>query len=240
MLKEAIEKIVSLAAPSTYEIQGETYADRSLEQIRPEIDEPLSTTMHSLEGIVKVLTEEIDLVNNPVFVQVRGYDCVEVYTAMDISKRYKRQCIYTAIPSDVPGWEPETKMPFEQAAIALQTRFQESPDRGYALQLLSQITCGGKVTYNDNGIATNVVTQKGIQLQEQAAIRPLIKLRPYRTFQEVDQPESMFLIRIDERGISFIEADGGMWKLTARATIKKYFEDNLSALIDGGKVVVTI
>ena len=108
------------------------------------------------------------------------------------------------------------------------------------MKLLSDITTGSKVTYNDNGIATSVVTKKGIDLQSNASIRPIIKLRPYRTFQEVEQPESQFLIRINERNISFIEAYGGMWKLSARNTVKKYLEKALESEIQSGHVVVVL
>ncbi|MFQ8836330.1 MAG: hypothetical protein ACLR8L_00220 [Oscillospiraceae bacterium] len=52
---------------------------------------------------------------------------------------------------------------------------------------------------------------------------------PYRTFQEIEQPVGLFLIRIDERGITFTEADGGMWKLEARKTIKAYLERSVLA-----------
>ena len=83
-----------------------------------------------------------------------------------------------------------------------------------------------------------MVTQKGVSLQQNSTIRPLVKLRPYRTFQEVEQPEGLFLIRIDERGITFTEADGGMWKLAARKTVKAYLEEALKDMIDDGRVVV--
>lgn len=56
--------------------------------------------------------------------------------------------------------------------------------------------------------------------------------------EEVEQPEGLFLIRIDERGITFTEADGGMWKLEARKTIKAYLEEALKDMIDDGRVVV--
>lgn len=131
-------------------------------------------------------------------------------------------------------------MGFEEAMIALRTRFQETSDSEYALKLLSDITTGSKVTYNDNGIATSVVTQSGVALQRNANIRPIINLRPYRTFQEVAQPESQFLIRVTERGIRFVEADGGMWKLTARQTIKAYLEDTLEAEVTNGTVVIAL
>lgn len=58
-----------------------------------------------------------------------------------------------------------------------------------------------------------------------------------RTFQEVEQPEGIFLIRIDERGITFTEADGGMWKLTARKTVKAYLENELKD-VDGVTVML--
>jgi len=54
------------------------------------------------------------------------------------------------------------------------------------------------------------------------------------------QPESQFLIRVSERGISFIEADGGMWKLHARETIKQYLDDAFSSEIQDGTVVVAL
>ena len=96
------------------------------------------------------------------------------------------------------------------------------------------------MTYNDNGIATSVITQKGVALQGSEVIRPLVKLKPYRTFQEVEQPEGLFLIRVDERGISFIEADGGMWKLRARQIVKEYLEKELGELVEKGKVSIAL
>ena len=142
--------------------------------------------------------------------------------------------------TDVPGWQSDVKMGFEEMQIALRTRFQETSDSHYAMKLLSDITTGGKITFNDNGIATSVVTQKGVALQANEAIRPIVRLKPYRTFQEVEQPESPFLIRVSERGISFTEADGGMWKLTARETIKKFLEKRLQQEVSEGSVVIAL
>ena len=147
---------------------------------------------------------------------------------------------YEAKATDVPGWDERVQLPFEEMQIALRTRFQETADTPYIQKLLTEISTGAKITFNDNGVATTVVTKKGIDLQNNETIRPIITLRPYRTFQEIDQPESVFLIRINERGISFIEADGGMWKLKARETIKAFLEDKLANEINAGAVVVAL
>lgn len=70
-------------------------------------------------------------------------------------------------------------------------------------------------------------------------VKPRIQLQPFRTFLEVPQPESEFLLRVDpNEGIGFFEADGGVWKLEAKRNIADYFEKNLKDLIEAGKVVV--
>ena len=89
-------------------------------------------------------------------------------------------------------------------------------------------------------MATTIVSQKGVSLQQNQTIKPLVRLRPYRTFQEVQQPEGLFLIRIDERGITFTEADGGMWKLDARRTVLQYLQERLCEQIEAGRVVAML
>ena len=147
---------------------------------------------------------------------------------------------YEAKATDVPGWGEKVQLGFEEAQIAMRTRFQETTDTIYALKLLSDICCGAKVVYNDNGIATTVTTQKGVALQSNEQIRPIITLKPYRTFQEVEQPESIFLIRVNERGITFTEADGGMWKLKARQTVKAFLEEQLAEEVAGNGVYIAL
>jgi hypothetical protein len=245
MLKEAIEKIVSLAQPQIIDRGDHTFsidADGAATEIRPVIDTPDQIELSSLDAIVKLVkTEALKLYAGvPIYITVPAHTKVEVFLQPNSEKREMRVSPYLAFATDVPGWDSSVKLPFDQAAVALMTRFQDGGDRDYTLQLLSQITTGAHVTYNDTGIATTVVTQKGVSLQQNTQIKPLVKLRPYRTFQEVEQPEGLFLIRIDERGITFTEADGGMWKLTARQTVKTYLETNLADDVNAGNVIVML
>lgn len=244
MLKAAIEKIESMTKSTIYEKDGCAYAishNGDVTEIMPEIIAPEPKSLSSLDSIVKMVQTEAVNMFEKIHINIPSHLSVEAFTELwSAEERFARPTLYVANATDVPGWEEETKLPFERAAVALQTRFQESKDREYTLQLLSQITTGAKITYNDIGVATTIVTQKGVQLQQNSTIRPIVKLRPYRTFQEIEQPECLFLIRIDERGISFVEADGGMWKLTARNTIKDYLEAALKTEIENGQVVVML
>lgn len=227
MLKEAIEKIEELSSPLIYTENDHTYvlyADHTAE-LRPAIDSPETVRLNSLDALVQLVKKEQQ--SRQVFVSVTGHDEVDVYDSPSEDCRWKRNVLYNARAIDIPGWEPEVQMGFDQATVALMTRFQDGGDREYTLQLLSQITTGAKVTYTDNGIASTIVTQRGAALAQNTTIKPLVKLRPYRTFQEIEQPEGIFLIRISERGITFREADGGMWKLTARNTAKAWLQEQL-------------
>lgn len=243
MLKAAIETILKVAQPAFVQKNGEEFVvtyDGAITQIKSDLEYPDTLTLNSLDALIKLVKTEAAGAEMPLYITVPSHTKVQCFGHPNPDLRFHRQDYYVVNATDVPGWEPVTKLPFDQAAVALQTRFQESADRDYALRLLSQITTGAKVTYNDTGIATNVVTAKGVALQENSVIRPLVKLRPYRTFQEVEQPEGLFLIRIDERGITFTEADGGMWKLEARKTIAKYLTEGLQDLVDNGMVIIAL
>ena len=114
------------------------------------------------------------------------------------------------------------------------------PNEGtaYLLDLLSRMTNENSVSTNDNGV-TQTVEARQASPHAVVEIKPRVMLRPFRTFLEVEQPESEFLLRVDpDEGIGFFEADGGIWKLEAKKNIADYFLKNMGDLIDAGKVVV--
>lgn len=246
MLKSAIEKIQELCKPHILDKDGHTFLVNAdgYEEIIPTVDVPETLKLNSLEALVMMVkTEAIpDGVagEGPLYITVPTHDKVICFGHPFPEINERRITSYVANATDIPGWGGKVSMSFEEAMIALRTRFQPTPDSEYALKLLSDITTGSKLTMSDNGIATSVVTRSGVALQANTPIRPIISLRPYRTFQEVEQPVSQFLIRVSERAITFIEADGGMWKLTARKTIKDYLTKALATEIEDFAVQVEL
>lgn len=235
--QEAPPALITTVNGSTFRITD----DGNVKEILPTIFHPDTLDLNSLDALVTMVRTEASEMDAPLYIAVPDCKTVRCFgQSKDYDERCFRQVYYEAHATDVPGWEAKTALGFEEAQIALRTRFQETPDTLYAMKLVSDISLGAKVIYNDNGIATTITTQKGVALQTNEQIRPLVKLRPYRTFQEVEQPESIFLIRVSDRGISFIEADGGMWRLTARETIKKYLEGRLEQEVSEGSVHVVL
>lgn len=245
MLKALYEKIQSTAQPILTVVEDAMFcvtSDGTAKELRPTIDHPATLPLNSLDALVKMIKTEAKLFakGSPIYITIPDHMRVQCFMQPNSMERYFRQFFYEVKATDVPGWDPKVQLGFEEAQIALRTRFQETEDTLYAMKLLSDISLGAKVIYNDNGIATTITSQKGVALQTNAQIRPIIKLKPYRTFQEVEQPESIFLIRVGERGIMFVEADGGMWKLKARETIKKFLEEALASEVEAGEVFVAL
>lgn len=93
----------------------------------------------------------------------------------------------------------------------------------------------------DNGVTQEATVKTGVVLKDTVPVKPIVELQPYRTFLEVDQPVSKFLLRVDEHGrAGLLEADGGAWKLEAKRRIAAWLSNELKEEIDAGKVVVMI
>lgn len=236
MLKDAIQYLVSLKDNKTYTINGETYSDRELHRIPRYVPHPFSLGVSGLDSIVKLVRNELDMFDNlPLFIRVDGARKVSVFSTyddeMDRDNLYEASC-------DVPDFR-EGFREQENAIIELRSKFAPGDGVDYLLDLLSRISKDNGVTTRDNGVSQEVEARTGVSLKQLVQVKPRVKLRPYRTFLEVEQPESEFILRLDNDGnVGLFEADGGMWKMQAKASIVAYFEEKLAEEITGGKVVV--
>jgi hypothetical protein len=230
-----IDKIVSLKETKIFEIDGQTYADASLTRIPPHVDRPDCISVSGLDSICKLIRTELEKVGTTIMVQVKSNDTVEVMTTY--LSDFSRNTLYRA-KADAPGLYTGFRGR-EVALIELRSLCIPNEGTAYLLDLLSRMTNENSVSTNDNGVTQTVEARQGIALNAVVEIKPRVMLRPFRTFLEVEQPESEFLLRVDpDEGIGFFEADGGIWKLEAKKNIADYFLKNMGDLIDAGKVVV--
>lgn len=241
-LKDAIDRIVGLAAPKTYEIGPMTYASAPLHQVFYEPSRPYEYSVDTLSGLVRIIKEEGACLGNKLFVQVQDQRHVNVCTHyLGIAGReYERWRLYSA-EADVPRITVDNYMDQQQAIIELQSLHNATPDRDYLLDLLSKIDVTQGVKSTDNGVTQEATVKTGVVLKDTVPVKPIVELQPFRTFLEVDQPVSKFLLRVDENGrAGLFEADGGAWKLEAKRSIAAWLSAALAAEIEAGKVVVMI
>lgn len=235
MLAKCIDKIVSLAKNETYEINGDTYSDHSLYRVPPHVDRPCELSVGSLDGIVKLIKTEMDVLTPPLLVRIANYRTVEVFSSFD--EYMQRDSLYEATscgPDFREGWRQQA-----EAIIELKSRFVQTEDSEYLLNLISHIVSDDSVSSDDNGVSQKVTTRSGIALVQNTNVRSRVTLKPFRTFPEVAQPASEFVLRLGENGeIGLFEGDGKVWTLEAKKNIAGYFEAALADEIAAGKVVV--
>ena len=243
MLFRSIAHIQKTTQPFVQQVDGSTFVisgNGGVEEIHPAIYHPDTLPLHSLEALVKMVQTEAANMAAPLYITIPNHLTVLCFGQPDPDARYFRQVYYEAKAIDVPGFQDGFRE-YEKAIIELRSRFAPGEGVDYLLDLLSRISKNSGVTTTDNGVSQTVEARQGVALKTVIPVKPRVPLRPYRTFQEVEQPESEFLLRLDEEGnIGLFEADGGMWKLTARQTVKAFLEKELSGLIAADAVYVAL
>lgn len=230
-----VEKITELSAPNVVNENGYKYTDKELSVIQ----EPHVRTMGfcTLRGLAETLKKEYKLFNSPLIVNVIGESEVEVYSAISAADR-QRELPYHS-KAELIQIDFNRKLDYENMMISLKSKFVETDELLKLIKLLGTITDENSATASDDGFSQSVVVRKGIALKEGKTVNPIVKLKPYRTFNEIDQPESEFLLRLSDGGcVALYEADGGAWKLEARRNITKYLSETLSELVNEGSVII--
>ena len=236
MLRDFVNKLMELAAPTTVEVDGSVYSNQELVFIQDKKPMPRCIDLTGLDSICKMVRNEADHIGLQIFIQVKDYKSVSVFTSLDSDE--DRLYLYKCA-ADTPAVTTDRFMAYEKAVIELRSLYIPNEGSEYLLQLLSSISNESKVTSSDNGVTQQVEARSGIALNSMVKIKPRVELQPFRTFIEVEQPVSEFLLRINDRGeIGFFPADGGVWKLEATRNVAEYFEEKLEDLIGTGAVVV--
>lgn len=236
MLRNFVNRIVELAAPTHFEIRGQHYANCNLTRIPEYKDMPESITVNGLDSVCKLVRKEADAIGRGIFIQIESHDRVKVFSTYD--EQYDRSYLYKCC-ADTPGVTVGRFQAYENAVIELRSLYIPNEGSKYLLDLLKSITSESKIISNDNGVTQTVEAKRGIAMSQMVEIKPRVALKPFRTFVEVEQPESEFLLRISDDGeIGLYEADGGVWKLEATRNVAKYFEKELKDLIEKGQVTV--
>lgn len=235
ILADFVDKIISLKDPKIIDYAGDKWSNQRFDRIKPHVDRPNVYEVTGLDSIVKLVRKEIDQAGGFVFVRVS--EAKEVLVSTTYQPDMSRNILYRAY-ADVPGFRQGFRER-EEAIIELRSLFMPGEGVTYLLDLVSRMSVEKGATTTDNGVTQEVEVKKGIALKQKEDIRPRVALKPFRTFLEVEQPESEYLLRINEEGeIGLFEADGGVWKLEAKRNVKEYMENAMKDLVEAGKVVV--
>jgi len=231
MIKEALQYIVGLKAPVIEEINGQKYSDKGLNRISyiPYAD---SIELSTLTSLVDYIASEIDKMKGKMIVHVVSPTEVRLYSALDIERSRENVAV---VKARVPEFEFGRFIDHENFLINMQAKFIRNEDRDLILKFAGTVEDGTVAQYGDDGVTQQATVKNGIASKTDAIVPNPVALIPYRTFIEVNQPESNFIFRMkSDRGVqcAIFEADGGAWKNEAMYHIKKYLANELEEFTD--------
>lgn len=239
-LKEALSYAVELAGKENKIIRSETgkeYFDSNeykLQELNPRKYAPI-LELQTLKSLVDYLKSDNDLISDrKLVVVVDSCQKVSVYDQVDFENGKRPQLV--SVRASVPvipfsNWRDQ-----EEFNIMLQSMFIDDADRNLVLDFASHLKIEKGADAQDDGITQTVTVRDGVASLAQAKTPNPVTLRPYRTFNEVEQPASQFVFRVNKlANLALFEADGGKWQLEAISNIASYLTKELA-----GKDKITI
>lgn len=220
-------------APKVEDIDGHKYLfyQGKVQRIDP-IDEQRASAFRafSLSGLVDFIKADVDgMFGDPdqrYIVRVSNVDTVEVLSP--ITGYYKQRAMVAVCHALVPEIPFDKYMPPEDFQIMVQTRFAESSNRALVLKIAGNLRNEQSLQTADDGVSQKVTINKGVVTAEDVTIKNPVYLVPLRTFYEVEQPASPFVLRFNEGAdVALFEGDGGAWKLKAVKNIKDWLDNQL-------------
>lgn len=232
MIREAMQYISSLKEeamnPKVVEINGKTYCDKNLKRYD---DEPMATEVEA-----STLTALVDYINNcgkelrdSMIIKVENPTKVSLFSGL--TKERKRENLF-ACRAIVPKLRFDEWYDQERFLIELQANFDVTPDLEAVLKVAGNVEAKTTTNYGDDGVSQKTTIKQGIASKADVLVPNPVNLTPYRTFLEVEQPESQFVFRIRDDGgrpvFKLVEAEGGLWRNEAMMNIKEYLEGKLA------------
>lgn len=238
MIKEAMQYFLEKVSPQTFTIDGHTFSDRVLNQIDTKEPIPAPIEISTLTGLIdyiksgkdfnaKVLTPGGKALPQLVPTIIKITSPKEVYLVSPLRPDMRRNN-YIYCSADTPRISFNNFIDAESFNILLQSCFIQDENTAAVLRVIGNIKESNVKESSDDGVSQQVVAKVGIvKLADVPVPNPVI-LRPFRTFTEVEQPASKFVLRMqDGPRAALFEADGGAWRNEAMQNIKEYLEKAL-------------
>jgi hypothetical protein len=236
MIKEALQYIVNLGKVETKNIGDSIYSTDKLYLVSELVPESLK--VRSLSGLVEYLISGFDKDELSDKKMVHVVSPTEVVAFSSFNRDFKRND-YIQATAMFPSFQFDRWYDAENFNIKLQSTFVKNEDRDIMLKVVGNIKEENVRHIGDDGISQAVQAKTGVATVSTVKVPNPVVLAPFRTFVEVQQPESEFIFRMQNGPqCALFEADGGAWKLQAMRNIKEYLQASLADEIEAGKIVI--
>lgn len=226
MLKQALEYLVGLGKTEIKEIDGFKYATNTCYKIKaPIVNECFQLT--TLTGVIDYVKNGIDgdIVGEDLTIHIKSPSTVRVYSKLNKDRNREQLVEAKAI---LPSIDFNCFMDTERFNIMLQSCFEHSVDLKTMLKIIGNIKEEMVQNTGDDGVTQTVTSRTGIARVADVELPNPVELAPYRTFPELQQPYSKFVLRMKSGPTAALfEAGGTGWRVNAMEGIKQYLSEAL-------------
>jgi len=211
------------------DVAGQKYSAVDLKQVMDN-RRIAHVNLNTLTGFVDfIMSKSEDTSNCLIFIE--DYNQVCLITPIDDATKRRDYYIVAKLRKE-NEFNFGNYMDHEEFIIKVKSLIKDSYQRDQLMAFVSSLTINNSIDTKDDGVTQQVAIKRGMSgaLKDKGEAPSIISLAPFRTFREIDQPESDFLFRMkafDQKipVCALFEADGGEWKNKAIAEIKKFLED---------------
>lgn len=232
MIKEGIEKILSLASPTFETVEGRKYSDRQLFPVNPvgNISELEFNTLGSITDFIQsyFIDNGADINHNNVYLHIENEKSVRLFSELD---KYNKRQYYCSASFQPSGFNFDYSMSQEDFIISVGSSFVDCPNKIKVLELASNIVDDDNFEYSDNGLVQSVQVRQGVAKVGVENFKNPVNLMYRCTFPEVSQPERDFILRVSRGAkLKIVQTTDTNWKLKAIESIKSYYLGALGAI----------
>ncbi len=241
MIKEALEYIIALKQPRTETVYGDTYCSSkdNLYRVEKELRAD-SLRMSTLTSLIDYIKTDIDqLSNDKDKLIVHVISPTQVLLISELDGDRKRETLID-VNANLPKIRFNEFIDQESFIIMIQSMFENDGDKSIVLQVAGNVEDGTVANYKDDGITQKATIKTGLASKDDVEVPNPVRLKPYRTFHEIQQPECSFVFRMKNGmhgGVTcaLFEADGGAWKNETMDQIALYLKNEFE---ENNKVIV--
>lgn len=141
--------------------------------------------------------------------------------------------VFMIAEANAPGFPTDKFLESETFMISAMARLYESAGKRLLLDFVGDIQDIEEQRVRDNGTGQTITAKSGIASVADKEVPNPVELAPFRTFCDVSQPISPFILRVRKGPeVGIFEADGGAWKTDAIRIIADHIRTALSDYTD--------
>lgn len=244
ILTNFVDKILDLSLFQSEVINGRVYTNKPANLITTPLVAPLKTcSLTSIVDYIGSMAKSGGDAQDQKIIFIESPNKVSLRSPLDNENQRQEFVSAYAKPCAFPfgQWVPTAKF-----IIDLQACFQDMGSKPDMLQYVGNLVAENIKTSTDDGVSQKAVVMQSAASKAVKTVPNPVELQPYRTFLEVEQPESQFIFRLkfEDRTQEFHcglwPADGDGWESTAIQHIRDWFlvDAIIAPLVDSGVIII--